>query len=563
MKLIRIDFFFFSLILLITIVAVFDLFTNTGRSANMDGLIHTTTIAMFGDAMRQGDFPVRWVDGFGNYGFPVGIIAHQLPTYLGAFINYVVQSPVLAFNIVCFIGLLLSNLFFYLFLRLYFNPYASFAGTFLFNFAPYRIINLYIRGAIPEAFSNIFLPLVLIGIFYFIKRKKISGLFLTTISIAGMALTHPMTLVIFSFIFVPYALYIVHEETGYSLKKYLSKVNLKYILALGMGGMIAMGIAAFYVLVINLEIKYFYYGSSSNHLTPNQYMGLKNFFDPNWYYFAEREIFPRGHFIQSGLIETLIVISGLAFIIINWARARKIRFGILEFAVFLSLLIAFFTTKYSDIFYSNINLLSNIQFPWRMFSSFMFLPPIIMAFFFNKFDKKILILVFILLIAIARFPQLYGKNYAFYPLDFYLFTPLNLHSTAMNTVWSGRTEDYPIKKNKPEIIEGNGKIVESEVRNTSREYKILADTPLKMVDYTFYFPGWNVYVNGAPTPIEFQDPKFRGVITYSVPSGENNVNVKFEDTKVRSLGKIISGVSLILFLILFALRNRIGRLLYK
>lgn len=562
MKLTRFDFLYSFLILLITIVAVFDLFINMGRSANMDGLIHTTTIAMFGNAITQGEFPVRWVDGFGNYGFPVGIIAHQLPAYLGSIINFIVNDPTASFNIVSFIGLLLSNVFFYIFLRLYFNPEASFLGTFLFNFAPYRIINLYIRGAIPEAFSNIFLPLILIGIYFFVKKKNILGLFLVTISAAGMALTHPMTLVIYSFIFVPYVLFVLLEDSHPSIKNYITRRNLLFLLALGVAGIIALGIAAFYVLVINLEIKYFYYGGSKNHLTLDQYMGFKNYFDPNWYYFTAREIFPRGHVIKSGLLETIGVVIGVILVGWQWTKERKIKFGILEFAVLMSLIIAYFTTAYSNFFYTHINLLSNIQFPWRMFSAFMFLPPIIFAFIFNKLDKKYLIVAFILFVAVIRFPQLYGKNYTYYPLNFYLFTPLNLHSTAMNTVWSGRTEDYPIKKTKPEIIEGKGKIVSQKIKNSSREYKINADTPLKMVDYTFYFPGWNVYVNGERASIEFQDPKYRGVITYRLPKGENTVNLIFEDTKVRSLGKIVSLVSVIIFLALFVVRKKIAKLVY-
>lgn len=218
MKLTRIDFLYSLLILLITIITVFDLFTNTGRSANMDGLIHTTTIEMFTTAIKQGDFPVRWVDGFANYGFPVGIIARQLPTYLGAIINLFLNNPVTSFNVVCFIGLLLSNLFFFVFLRLYFDSEYSLLGTFLFNFAPYRIINLYIRGAIPEAFSNVFLPVALISIYFFVVKKKIGFLFLLALAIALMALTHPMTLIIYSFVFGPYAIFCLLQQSNFNFR---------------------------------------------------------------------------------------------------------------------------------------------------------------------------------------------------------------------------------------------------------------------------------------------------------------------------------------------------------
>ena len=129
----------------------------------------------------------------------------------------------------------------------------------------------------------------------------------------------------------------------------------------------------------------------------------------------------------------------------------------------------------------------------------------------------------------------------------------------LNTVWTDKSEDYPDKNPQGEIIEGKGKIIGETLKNSSRMYTVNAATPLRMIDHTFYFPGWKVYVDGNPVTIEFQNPKYRGVITYQVPPGKHSIYVVFEDTKVRLLGKILSVVSLILFFALFFLRNRIGK----
>jgi hypothetical protein len=61
-----------------------------------------------------------------------------------------------------------------------------------------------------------------------------------------------------------------------------------------------------------------------------------------------------------------------------------------------------------------------------------------------------------------------------------------------------------------------------------------------MVDNTFYFPGWTVEIDGVSTPIEFQDPVFRGIITYKIPQGDHTVRVSFKDTKVRMLSTLLS-----------------------
>ena len=81
--------------------------------------------------------------------------------------------------------------------------------------------------------------------------------------------------------------------------------------------------------------------------------------------------------------------------------------------------------------------------------------------------------------------------------------------------------------------------------------------PKILTFYTFYFPGWRVYVDGVKTSIEFQDPNSRGLITYNVSKGEHNVKIVFEDTKVRLLGKILSLFFIGVFLVAILFRKRI------
>lgn len=565
MKLSRSDWLFIIAIFFISIVTVFDLFTNVGRSANMDGLIHVTTAELYYRAMLHGQFPVTWVDGFGNYGFPLGLIAQQVTSYASAILIFIVHSPVTAYNIVCFVGLLLSNIFFYIFLRKYLPQIPAFVAVFLFNFSPYRIINLYIRGAIPEAFSNIFLPLILLSLYSYVKNRKITGLLAFSFLITCLALTHPMTLLIYSFIFVPYFLFLILVvDRRFIFSRLWTKQSILLTVGCILAAVLGLGMAGYYLVPLNLEIKYFYYGLLKNHLTENQYLELKNYFDPQWYYFTKTEIFSRGHVIKAGLVETLTVIFGVVTIVIGLVKKRsKYTITLFDFAVVISLVIIFFTTKYSDVFYQHINLLSQIQFPWRMFTAFMFLPPIIVGFFFKKFTNIYLILFFLLFICIIRFPQLYGKNYADYSQQSYDFTAYNLHSTAMNTIWTGKTEDYPIEKNKGAIIEGTGTILSKKINETTRLYDVDASTPLLLVDYTFYFPGWHVYVDGQNTPIQFQDPRYRGVITYNVTQGSHSVLVKFTDTKVGLLGKVLSAVSILLFIMFIIFRNKLQLVFIK
>ena len=158
MKFVKLDYFFSFLILIISLLFVLEFFLFPGRPANFDSHFHITNIAQFSKIIGSGELPVIWMNNFANYGIPMGIFAHQLTNYLGGVITFVTHDPTTSYNILVFIAIFLSNLFLYLFLRFYFSPLASFLGTFMFSFTPYRIFNIYVRGAMPEVFASIFLP---------------------------------------------------------------------------------------------------------------------------------------------------------------------------------------------------------------------------------------------------------------------------------------------------------------------------------------------------------------------------------------------------------------------
>jgi len=468
------------------------------------------------------------MDGFGNYGMPMAIIIQQTTSYLGAIITLFTHDIFISYNIVVLIGAFFSTYLLYCFFTLHFSEEAALLGATLFNFAPYRIINIYIRGALPEFFSHVFFPVVFIGLYLFIKKRSMKGLIYLFIGFVGILLTHPFTFIIGMFIWVPYAVYLVWESGSANF----IRDNILYLLLMFL---LVIGISAFYIIPLYLEIKYFYYGTGSHFIAGN-FLTLKNYLGDQWYYFYQNDIEVRGHVIHLGLIESLVITAGM----ISLFFSKKGKGKFLYWIVPSLLVLIFFTTHYADFIFKKINLLGNIQHNWRLFTSIVFIAPLILAYLLNKVKSKTLLYLIFFVVIIFRFPQLYGKNYLLEKQDTYYWTKLNLAGNIMNTVWTGPTQDYPVKKVKGEIIAGKGKILKRNERNSWREYEIKADTDLRLVDYTFYFPGWKVFVDKKEVPIEFQDINYRGVITYKIPKGNHTVLVKFTDTKIRLLANLIS-----------------------
>jgi hypothetical protein len=200
-----------------------------------------------------------------------------------------------------------------------------------------------------------------------------------------------------------------------------------------------------------------------------------------------------------------------------------------------------------------------------MLNGFIFIPPIIAAFLLAKKPNFIVIasLLIIITVIFLRFPQLYGKNFKVYPDSIYQFNQLNVHSDLMNTVWADYPQNYPKKTTQFLIIGGKGSIEKKTIKNSSREYLINATTPMKMIDNTFYFPGWKAYIDGKEAPIQFQDANYRGLIEYDVPQGEHSVFLVFKDSWVRLLGKAVTLFSILLLTVLFIYRKRLKVVLNK
>jgi len=546
------DILYCLLLFIVALVFSLDLFLHQGRPATFDGPTHLTTMAQFFLGMKDGQFPVSWADGFANYGMPIPLIAQQLTSYLGGAFIFFTRDVVLAYNLVVLLGAVLSTCFFYAFLRLFFKQESSLAGSILFSLAPYRIINIYTRGAIPEFFVAVFIPLIAIGMVTFFRDKKNWGLPVFLIGLCGLILSHPMMLVPASFILAPVAL-----VASWSCWK-----NWRQVLVIGFLTGAAFALTAYYLVPLFGEIKYLYYGQGTNHFISNNFLTWKNYFQPAWPYYTATDIGPRGQYFHLGTVEMVALLAGAVVTVIRFIRKPHRNLTVLDGALIVTGVIIFFTLSVSEPLYRALLPLNNIQHPWRMLTALIFLPPFILAYLLDQMKalqkyQYWLAGAAVLLICGLRFPQLYGKNYIWYPDSFYYFTPINLHGEVLNTIWTGSSRDYSIQSQKAQIIGGNGQIAQMNVLTGQRQYQVSATTPIRMVDYTFYFPGWKAYVDGQEVPIEFQDMNYRGVITYQVPEGNHQVMLRFEDTKMRLLGKVVTVSTVIsLVMIYFCLRLR-------
>lgn len=494
-------------------------------------------IAQFARALQSGDFPVRWASGVTYYGSAVPLVAHQLTAYLGALIYLATNNIIFSGNILFFLGALFSNVFYYLFLRKHFSLFPSLIGVILLNFSSYRIFNIYTRGALPEFFSTLFVPLVFIGIYQInVQKNVLSGFVLTWIAILSLSLTHPMMLVIYAPLILSYMIYAcIHGK------------SMRHLFVTCIAMFIGVGGASYYLVPLLIEIKYFYYGSGStgSYFNFNQFASLKN-------YFIQQSLSPKDlqlsfdvqmqKMIYFGFIETVLFFSTAGAVLFKKYKKKPFNHQsiLATLMIIVGILYILFTLPLSKIIYQYTPLLQSIQFPWRMWSALFIVTSIVIVYLLDWWGKKFFSLAIVILFLVISLPQIHMNGFTKVSQSVFFTTPKNVYTVVMQTVWSGPPENYTLHETQSEILNGDGKITTHNVKNSTRNYSIKAEEKLWLIDYTTYFPGWSVYIDGQKTDIQFQDPAYRGAITYEVPKGNHEVEVIFENTKVRLIANIIS-----------------------
>ena len=529
------------LVCICSIIFVLPALIAPGIWKTFDSPFHISMIAQFHQALKYLYVPVVWTDGVANYGLPFGIIAHPLTSYLGGMMTFLTNDPVISYKILWLIFSFITSWGMYRLLRRFAGIWPAVAGTILYTFTAYHILNLYVRGALPEFAAASWLPFLLYSLF---QEKEKKDLLRTFVILAFwytlIFFTHPMYLLFSSFL------------TGLFLIYYRPAKKFWFIVAIA--AFIAVLINAFYLLPLNLEMKYFYMGRETNFLAKGSGLDLQKFFVEQWEFACSNGDSPayRCNRVQTGLPETIILLfSPLLYFFVKDKSNKKL----ILFLSFLGIISTLMLLNILQPLYEKIRLLGSIQFLFRFLNIWILLPPFILAIGLESLKryKNIAIALCIFSILFLRLPQLYVKNVTNPNRDFYYFNVDNIHSVMMNTIWMGEPKTYKRQPKKGAIISGIGKINSSKITPTRHVYSVKMEGQTTFADYTFYFPGWHAFIDDVEAPIQWQDPNHRGYITFPVPQDNHTITVIFKDTMIRFLGKIISLIAITLYLFCIAL----------
>ena len=123
---------------------------------------HVARLYLFDKSVREGQVPVRWVDelGFG-FGYPLFVFYPPFVYMLGEVFHLSGFGFIDSVKLVFFASILLSGVGMFVFVKELGGRLAGLTSALFYMFLPYRALDIYVRGALAEAFSFVWLPLIL------------------------------------------------------------------------------------------------------------------------------------------------------------------------------------------------------------------------------------------------------------------------------------------------------------------------------------------------------------------------------------------------------------------
>ena len=586
-------------ICLLCAVAIAPLLCSESPCTHDSGLHYYRVVAMR-HALQNGARPLRSAftrylpDLAFGYGYPFFNYRAALSYYLALALYLTGLALPVALNLVYVLSTVGSALSAYLLARDLFGPQAGIVAAVAYAYAPYQFLNALLRANMPESVALPLMPLIL----WAFRRLALTGQrrwFLVSVgSLAALLLAHNISSLLFAPFLVAYlfVLWLVYRRDGHWV-------------AVGGALTLALGLTAFFWGPALLERDYVQLHLSRvtrNNDFHYNFVSLAEIFAPPAP--ADTSLMNPPMRIHLGLAQAILGGIGLIIGLIpstssghrRW-RDRERR-AVLVFLTLAAIAMIWMSTRSSLWLWEHVPLLPFVQFPWRLvgraalpvalLASAIAPAPTLhaprIAFHVSRFTfhaSRTLPLISVGLLILSAFPSTYLPHgycpSAPHPTINDLFA--YEHQSRLVGVdpegsyfpiWVKRRpegspleEQYaagvPVTRFDETTLPTGASVVEADYGPNRARVVVETPAPFRAHYLAFYFPGWQVTVDGELVSIAPTDPE--GLISFDVPAGHHTIIVRFASTPVRTAFTTISLLSLIALLVLalryppFAIRH--------
>jgi len=498
--------------------------------------------------VKDAQIPCRWVPDMGyGYGYPQFNFYAPLPYYAMEGFHLVGLEYLDSVKAGFILSIFISLIGMYLLGDLLWGKYGGFISSLLYIYAPYRAVNMYVRGAVGEFWALGFFPLIFWSSKKLIDGDKKSILWLA-LSLAGLFTSHNISTVLFIPIFFLWILYWLFQKGLSPISKH--KDTLKRIFLSFVWG---FSISSFFLIPAWIEKKYVHIETLIqgyfNYLA--HFVSIKQLLVSSYWGYGSSELGPFDDMsFYIGIIHWLLPLLSILLLLLLKKKKE------LKLLVFITLMgwIALFMTHLKSVWiWNNLSFLSYLQFPWRflVIGVFMFslaagsislvLPK-------ESLKRNILLFFFVVFVILL--------NSTFFQPNKWIW--ITDEEKFSGELWDKQQTisifDYlPIYAELPpaeraldslKTLSGTSEILSTYKGTDWQQWRVDIKSEEALLQAPIiYFPGWKVFSGDQEIPIKYNNDL--GLITFNLEKGERFITAKLTDTPVRKAGNILSFLGLL------------------
>lgn len=519
----------------------------------------------FDAALRDGVWYPGWAtDQALGYGYPTFVLYPPLAYYVAEGFHLLGASKVAAVKWTWAWATIGAGLAMYLWARRLVGREGGLLASIVYLYMPYRLVDIYVRAALAEYCAFVWMPLTLLAFHRLVEENSLrsgSAAAGRSVALAGLAygalwLTHNATGLVFSPLLVGYVLF----RLGVGHEAWKGRIA-RAALALG-GALLGLGIAAALLLPNLLERRFIVQEQwvRAGYDVALHFVQPAHFLSSSWGYAPGRPGTEGGMSVQLGAAPVLLAMVATVGVFQRPARDRAQVF----FWAAATLLLVVMMMPVSALLWERLPLAALIQFPWRLLAltsvslallsgfAVVILGPSVVGLQSRRPQPQVLI--WVLVVILASFPYTLPQ---YTPIPAIAEGPLlalefeqKYGDMVGMTAW---TQEQP--RTSPLLAQywAGGPLVTAEALAPGAAVEMIRaggasdelwvrssqGTPLRF--YTYYFPGWRVYIDGQRLPDSALRPETAyGLLTVDVPPGEHRVLLRWGDTPVRLAGKMVT-----------------------
>ena len=534
----------------------------------------------FNRAIQDGIWYPRWAPDFTfGYGYPFFNIYGPLAFYVGEFFHLIGFDFVGATKIVFGLAIVLSGVAMYLFARRLMGPRAALVAGLMYVYVPYHLADVYVRAALSETFGLIFLPLALWGLYETIHAPRLNAVIGTGLAFAAMILSTQLLTMLAAPLLAAFVLVLViaraRDERRIRQPASLTQelANLIHIaLPPVLGLLLGLGLSAIFWLPMLAEYKYVRVDqwAGGYYDYREHFINFFQLFSPQWGFGTS---VPGPHDatpFQLGVVPVCLACMSL-YLWRHMCSPTVRRLTVFFLVVILALI--FLMLAPSIPFWDALNLVRFAQFPWRL----LVLAVLALGFLAGtvaatrpatRTRPDLGLVLLVLLILVGSYPYIRAEIVEPAEGPVGLAGLMRFQQSAGEMTgstawvqeipkWSAIADHYIAGKDVGSKIDftASQETLDAVPVEVGTFYELVRfkpfTDPARLVFDIFYYPGWHAYLmqkndSGYSIRRELKIEPYGklGKISVQVTGDRRHVLVRFEDTPVRTAGKILSGLSL-------------------